>query len=292
MNDSAIVVKEVNEEQWQGTAKGVVFSEDIAQDCIIYYGYEMLKVNRQQDILNVGVILEAEPSIPQLMAIIDNPNFVSQFDYIYTFDPTLLARDINKYLFFVVGGCWIASSDRQLHPKSKLCSMIASPKNLLTGHKLRHEIVDRFSARLDGIFGSGYTMIPQKIEGLKEYMFSLAIENCREPYYMTEKLIDCFVTGTVPIYWGANAVNDFFNPNGMILFNDISELEDIFANLNADLYRKMLPAIEDNFKIALDHYASYDPCVRFYTDIPDTSVITDYNLHYSTILKSHCQLTE
>jgi hypothetical protein len=47
-------------------------------------------------------------------------------------------------------------------------------------------------------------------------MFSFAIENCRQPYYMTEKLIDCFITGTVPIYWGADYAIDFFNPDGMI----------------------------------------------------------------------------
>ena len=289
MNDSAFVVKEINEEQWHGKAIGTIFSEDLAQDCIIYYGHEMLKVKHQEDILNVGVLLEAAPSIPQLMAMVNDLNFASQFDYIYTFDQNLLAKDPEKYLFFVVGGCWVASSDRQIHSKNKLCSLIASSKNLLTGHKLRHEIADRFGSKLNGIFGSGYTTIPQKITGLKEYMFSLAIENCREPYYMTEKLIDCFITGTVPIYWGANFVTDFFNPDGIILFTEIAELEDIFTNLNADLYQKMLPAIQQNFQIALENYTSYDPCVRVYPDIPDTSVIVNYNLHYDTILKSHCR---
>ena len=52
MNDSAFVVKEINEEQWHGKAIGTIFSEDLAQDCIIYYGHEMLKVKHQEDILN------------------------------------------------------------------------------------------------------------------------------------------------------------------------------------------------------------------------------------------------
>jgi hypothetical protein len=216
MNESVIVVKDVNEEQWHGIVPGTVFTEDSSQNCLIYYGHDMLKVVQHEDFLNVGVILEAEPSIPQLMGVILNSDLADKFDYIYTFDPVLLAKDPNKYLFFIVGGCWIASDDRQIHPKNKLCSLIASPKKLLNGHKLRHQIVEKYSSKLDGIFGSGYTFIPQKITGLKDYMFSFAIENCRQPYYMTEKLIDCFITGTVPIYWGADYAIDFFNPDGMI----------------------------------------------------------------------------
>ena len=30
MNDSAFVVKEINEEQWHGTAIGTIFSEDLS----------------------------------------------------------------------------------------------------------------------------------------------------------------------------------------------------------------------------------------------------------------------
>lgn len=288
MNESAIVVKDINEEQWHGIVQGTVFTEYNSQDCLIYYGYDMLKVSRQENLLNVGVILEAEPSIPQLMGFILNSEITNHFDYIYTFAPILLAKDANKYLFFIVGGCWVGSSDRQIHPKNKLCSLIASPKKLLNGHKLRHQIVEQYSSKLDGIFGSGYTFIPQKIMGLKDYMFSFAIENCRQPYYMTEKLIDCFITGTVPIYWGADCVVDFFNPDGMILFSDLSDLDQILDRLSADLYQEMLPAIQENFQIAMEKYTSYDPCVRAYADIPDTSVIMDYNLHFSTISPSHC----
>ncbi len=287
MNDFAIIVKETNEEQWYGSARGAVFLENLAQDCIIYYGNDMLKAHRQEDVLNVGVILESRTYFPQFMALFENPAFVSLFDYVYTFDAELLARDPQKYLFFIVGGCWVASKDRAVHPKKKLCSLIASPKNILPGHKLRHAIVDRFGSKLDGIFGSGYTTIPQKIIGLQEYMFSFVIENCREPYYITEKLIDCFITGTVPIYWGGIYVSEFFNLDGMILFSDIAELDRIFDNLSPDLYSKMLPAIHENFQLALN-FTSYDPCVREYPYIADTTVIEDYNLHYSTILGSHC----
>jgi hypothetical protein len=74
----------------------------------------------------------------------------------------------------------------------------------------------------------------------------------------------------------------------MILFSELSDLDQIFDRLSANLYQEMLPAIQENFQIAMEKYTSYDPCVRVYEEIPDTSVIKDYNLHFSTILSSHC----
>ena len=50
-------------------------------------------------------------------------------------------------------------------------------------------------------------------------MFSIAIENSRNGCYFTEKILDCFTTRTVPIYWGCPDIGDYFDMNVIITFN-------------------------------------------------------------------------
>ncbi len=45
-------------------------------------------------------------------------------------------------------------------------------------------------------------MAENKQEILKKYNFVLAFENSNFPGYITEKIIDAFKAGTVPLYWG------------------------------------------------------------------------------------------
>ena len=55
-------------------------------------------------------------------------------------------------------------------------------------------------------------------------MFSIAIENASYETYFTEKLLDCFATGTIPVYYGAPDIGDYFNKDGII---DLSEEFDV-----------------------------------------------------------------
>ena len=48
-------------------------------------------------------------------------------------------------------------------------------------------------------------------------MFHVALENVRQCNYFTEKLLDCFLTRTVPIYWGCPNIADYFDTDGMLI---------------------------------------------------------------------------
>ena len=80
-------------------------------------------------------------------------------------------------------------------------------------------------------------------------MFSVTIENDSYLTYWTEKILDCFVTGTVPVYYGSPDIFDFFNEDGIILLNDDFDV----ASLNEEEYYKRMGAIEDNFNRALKY---------------------------------------
>ncbi len=58
--------------------------------------------------------------------------------------------------------------------------------------------------------------ITDKIEFLKNYRFSIAFENERSPGYTTEKLVDAFLSGCLPIYYGDPLVGLDFNSESFV----------------------------------------------------------------------------
>jgi hypothetical protein len=55
-----------------------------------------------------------------------------------------------------------------------------------------------------------------KIETISNYKFAICFENVAYLGYVTEKIIDCFVAGTIPIYFGAPDVQDFIPKEAFI----------------------------------------------------------------------------
>jgi hypothetical protein len=49
-----------------------------------------------------------------------------------------------------------------------------------------------------------------------QFVFNVAMENTVAPGYITEKIGNAFNSGSIPIYWGAPEINDFFNPASFI----------------------------------------------------------------------------
>ena len=148
----------------------------------------------------------------------------------------------------------------KIYNKTKLVSFITSNKNLCSGHKLRldcKDYIQKQNLNVD-IFGRGINPIKAKVDGLKDYYYSIAMENDKLPYYFTEKIIDCFLTGTIPIYYGCNNIDKFFNPKGILTFNTTEELVNIINNLTVDFYQKNKNAIEENFEIAQSLWMNND----------------------------------
>ncbi len=49
----------------------------------------------------------------------------------------------------------------------------------------------------------------------------------RADYYFSAKLINCFVHGVVPIYWGAPSIANFFNISGMLVFETLQQVRGV-----------------------------------------------------------------
>lgn len=201
------------------------------------------------------VLVQIEP--PTILNVI-NPIIENQnnFDLILAWHLSILNNCSNSELF-PFGSCWIDKTDRCVHEKSKLVSIISSYKKQTVGHRLRHQIINEKFIPMD-TFGRGYTPIDNKLIGLKDYMFSLIIENDTTDNWFTEKLIDCLVNGTIPVYWGCRNIGDYFDMGGFIRFNTIEEFNTIAPTLNRDTYTKMLPFINKNFDLSLKYTDFWD----------------------------------
>lgn len=167
--------------------------------------------------------------------------FKSKFTFIFTHEASLINLDPNLFKFAPCTGTWIKNPE--IFKKSKNISMISSNKSFTIGHKKRINFINANKENFD-LFGRGFKEIDSKIEGLKDYMFSICIENGFSDHYFTEKILDCFATGTVPVYMGARNIDHYFEKRGIIFIDNKLN----FKTLNKELYEKMKPYIKQNFE--------------------------------------------
>lgn len=135
--------------------------------------------------------------------------------------------------------------------KTNLLSVVASALDELPGHRARNRVVNFLEAEsslLDGhIYGYGRpNQIKSKLQGLLPYQYSLAIENTREAGYISEKFTDCILTGTVPLYFGAPDISDFFPCDSYIALNslDSNDAYKTVSSLVGDDYGKRTEALK------------------------------------------------
>ena len=159
-----------------------------------------------------------------------------------------------KAELYKFGTTWIAENDRAIHRKSKNISIIASNKAWTEGHILRHDIVDKIGKNID-VFGYAYKPLANKISGMSDYRFHIAIENSFVDCYFTEKLIDCFLTGCVPVYKGApkSSLLSLFDTSGMVFLDEETPIGKIPSLCTEKLYDTMKDSIERNFKLAQEY---------------------------------------
>lgn len=165
------------------------------------------------------------------------------YDLILTHHPDFVALGA-PFAFYTLGGSFI--KDWGIFPKSRLVSHVPGFKDLLSGHKLRHEVTRRFGDRID-VFPYPFE---SKASALRDFRYSIIIENSKVDHWFTEKLIDCLSQGTVPIYYGCPEIGKFFNTRGFFLFRDIGELPSIIDSLSEEDYRLRLEAIHANLETA------------------------------------------
>jgi len=215
-----------------------------------------------------------EPKAYDFRAYNNINKFENEFNIILTHDANLLKRDPNKYVYLPADTTIIEDKSIAMHQKSKLTSFIYSKKQFLEGHKMRFKIAEYIKDKKYKIdsFGHGCFPIERKADALKDYCFSIAVENSSADNYFTDKILDCFATGTIPIYWGCPNVFDYFNKDGILYFKTIEELDVILKDLSFEKYESMLDIAKENFEKA-KYYMRLD-------DIVLDTIIEKLNIYF------------
>lgn len=126
----------------------------------------------------------------------------------YTYHPEINKGDLlnRKFCNFVYSNNWCADPFREkfFHALSK------------------YKRIDSGGAFLNNIGGR----VDDKLSFLKEYKFTLAIENSSQPGYVTEKIFDPFFSQSLPIYWGSPSISSNCRSNSFINLMDFSTIEE------------------------------------------------------------------
>ena len=200
----------------------------------------------------------------------------AKFDRILTYDKKILELSnavftnggaevvLNKRVGDRIHGTFADDSLMKVYEdKTKLISVISSNKIMSEGHAFRLRTLQHLNKHTNThVDYYGQTMhslylrdvlkdIDGKIDGLKDYMFSIAIENGVCENYFTEKILDCFLTGTIPIYHGCPNIGDFFDTRGIIIFDTQEELVNIVDSLTEKDYNDRKEFLQINFEKAM-----------------------------------------
>jgi Glycosyltransferase family 10 (fucosyltransferase) C-term len=143
--------------------------------------------------------------------------------------------------------------------KSKSISCIASNLKQLEGHRLRIAFVKKLRQQMPQIefFGKGTHFLTDKMDGLIPYRYSIAIENSSQPFYFTEKINDCFLAYTVPVYYGCKNISRYFPERSYIqidIENPERALKKIASLINEDDWQSRLEAVKEARELVLDKY--------------------------------------
>lgn len=186
---------------------------------------------------------------------IDNKD---KFDAILTYDEEILKQCENAHLM-LFGTSWVHNYN--FSDKKFQISHLTGHKNYAVGHKLRQKIhykqnsiktpKDFYISKYGGVenFANNKILGEQK-EPLFDSQFHICIENSQQSNCFTEKIMDCFVTKTIPIYFGAPNIEEYFDINGILVANNFEEILTICNSLTENDYHKRMSSIEKNFELA------------------------------------------
>jgi hypothetical protein len=147
--------------------------------------------------------------------------------------------------------------------RKKFCAAVISNFKCTNGFRIKfinelkkYKKVDMGGSYQNNVGGN----VKNKTQFLSSYKFSIAMENSEGQGYVSEKILDSFIAGTIPIYYGGYMIDEFINPKAYILIkneNDITKKIDYIKKIdnNDILYKSILKEklfINDNLVSKFD----------------------------------------
>lgn len=184
----------------------------------------------------------------------DNVNFKFSYNIDSDFRMPIYYVMSNEYEVIGKTGSPILLENRKSGKRDKFCGfLVSNPSNQIRNSAFlavnNYKPVESGGAVYNNI---GYK-VTNTIDWMSQYKFFICFENSKYDYYITEKLINAYYAGCIPIYWGSDTVSDELNENCMINVNKMRTFDELIEKIKEidnddNLYKKMLsePLLKDN----------------------------------------------
>jgi hypothetical protein len=224
------------------------------------------KIPSSIDSNNIYIQVEPESIIRVKDYLIQNWR---NFKYIITFNQDVLDKCPNAKEYNY-GTVWITQpeySTININSKQFRISTIVGNKFVTEGHILRQGLltneksfptieffVSNNNLTVKNLFRKKKQLVgPSKFKTFQYFQYQVVIENSRQTNYFTEKLMDCLITKTIPIYWGCPNISKFFDTTGWIIFDNLSDLKAKLTLLTPEYYSSYESVINSNFQKCFDY---------------------------------------
>ena len=202
---------------------------------------------------NEQVALLIEPRSIQRDVYLKMEKNYKNFKYVFTHDSKLL-NNIPNAKPFIWGGVWCRCENPV---KDKFMSILSSDKKYAELHRvrLRTALMFKDNGNVD-VYGTCIGKRVDPIQTHEHYKYAVVVENYIDDLWITEKILNCFATKTIPIYLGSPKISEYFNPDGIIQVHDEQELQNTIKLMtkHVSYYNEMYnedyvqEAINENFE--------------------------------------------
>jgi hypothetical protein len=134
---------------------------------------------------------------------------------------------------------------------------ITSNQRSSKGHNIRMDFLDQIKGLpFVELYGRGINPIDDKWDVLNASKYAIAYENFQNDYYWTEKIIDCYLSFTMPLYFGCNNIEKYFPKKSFIQIDPRDKHIDLFLKeiIVSNKWEENLEAITKARDLILNEY--------------------------------------
>jgi hypothetical protein len=245
----------VEKERWEKSLKELSHI-----DFSLFYDYQANESELSLSPINIFIACEPNEYFGNHNYAINNHN---KFDVILTWSNFVL-NNVPNGVFSVYGESWWQDNEYEYTQVDKQFKVSFLRGNLLKliGHHYRFELFGRKNEiqvpiqfwESIGERGADFNKWRQdKIDSFRPYQYSVCIENSSRENYFSEKITDCILNKTIPIYYGCSNIGDFYNQAGIIQVKNTDEIIKAINNLTPEYYESMLDIVEENYQKAFKY---------------------------------------
>ena len=246
----------VEKERWEKS-----LSDLSHLDFTLFYDYQPNQNEINLSPINIFIACEPNEYFGNHDFVIYNQH---AFNFILTWSSKVLNNASNSILSLYGESWWQDRTFKyeETHKEFKV-SFLRGNLLKLPGHYQRFELFDRQNEITtpiqfwDKLGERGVDSFEQwrqyKIDSFRPYQYSVCIENTSHENYFTEKITDCILNKTIPIYWGCSNIGDFYNSKGIIQVKNADEIIKVINNLDSNYYNSILDVIEENYQKAFQY---------------------------------------